>query len=160
MKIKKNPMPEILLHPIATIYNERKTITDDFWGKVESRVVLHKEIHPDALMGLDSFSHVHIIFYFHLVEDAKINMEARHPRNNPDYPRVGIFAQRAKNRPNKIGITVCEIIRVQGNTLLVKGLDAIDGTPVLDIKPYMPEFDIREAHQPAWAHELMQNYFK
>ena len=102
---------------------------------------------------------IHVIFYFHKVEDSKIVLESRHPRNNLNLPKVGIFAQRAKNRLNKIGITVCEVLKVEKNKLTVKGLDAIDGTPILDIKPYMVEFDLRDSKQPLWTNEIMKKYF-
>jgi tRNA (Thr-GGU) A37 N-methylase len=73
---------------------------------------------------------------------------------------VGIFAQRAKNRPNRLGLCTCEVVSVEGRTIRVRGLDAIDGTPVLDLKPYLAEFAPRRATtQPAWSHELMAQYF-
>jgi len=87
-------------------------------------------------------------------------LEARHPRNNTELPKIGIFAKRAKNRPNKIGSTVCKLEKVEDNKIFVSGLDAIYGTPELDIKPYMSEFDQRESSQPAWTNEIMKNYFK
>ncbi len=81
-------------------------------------------------------------------------------RNNPEWPAVGIFAQRGKNRPNRIGSTICRIIRREGRTLVVSELDAIDGTPVLDIKPVMQEFLPRhEVRQPHWSRELMRLYW-
>ena len=84
----------------------------------------------------------------------------RHNPGNPDWPKVGILAQRAKNRPNRIGITTCELLAVDGPTLTVAGLDAIDGTPVLDVKPYLAEFGPRgELRQPAWSRELMKDYW-
>ncbi len=82
------------------------------------------------------------------------------PRGNPEWPAVGIFAQRAKNRPNRLGVSTCELVGVDGCTLDVRGLDAIDGTPVLDVKPYLAEFGPRSpVHQPVWSHELMAGYF-
>jgi tRNA (Thr-GGU) A37 N-methylase len=94
------------------------------------------------------------------VDAKKIETAARHPRNNKEWPKVGIFAQRGKNRPNQIGTTICKILRVTGRTLHVKGLDAIDGTPVLDIKPWVNEFAPRGATiQPKWISELMKGYW-
>ena len=85
---------------------------------------------------------------------------SRHPRGRADWPAVGIFAQRGKNRPNKIGLSTCRLLRVEGVSLAVANLDAIDGTPVLDIKPYIIEFGpAGEVKQPAWATELMTGYF-
>jgi tRNA (Thr-GGU) A37 N-methylase len=94
------------------------------------------------------------------VPDAKIETGARRPRGNPDWPLVGIFAQRGKNRPNRIGVTVCRIVSVSGREIEVEGLDAIDGTPVLDIKPVMREFLPRgDIRQPDWSRELMKDYW-
>ena len=91
---------------------------------------------------------------------AKIETAARHPRNNPDWPRVGILAQRAKNRPNQIGSTICRVLRVEGTRLFLEGLDAVDGSPVLDIKPWVREFAPRgELRQPMWVTELMRGYW-
>ena len=96
----------------------------------------------------------------HQVELSKIETEARHPRNNTDWPKIGIFAQRGKNRPNQIGTTICQIKKVEGTTLHLIGLDAIDGTPVLDIKPWVKEFGPRgEIKQPSWITELMKEYW-
>ena len=89
-----------------------------------------------------------------------VHVGSRRPRGNPDWPDVGIFAQRAKDRPNRLGLCTCELVEVRGDTLEVRALDAIEGTPVLDIKPYMAEFAPRgPVRQPAWSHELMAGYF-
>lgn len=94
------------------------------------------------------------------IDPSKIVTGARHSRNNKGWPAVGIFAQRGKNRPNRIGSTICRIVRVEGIRLFVAEFDAIDGTPVLDIKPVMAEFLPRqEVRQPAWSHDLMRNYW-
>ena len=115
---------------------------------------------PEALQGLCEFSHVEILFFFHEVEPSKVVTAARHPRNNVAWPAVGIFAQRGKNRPNRIGSTICRVIRVEGISLFVAELDAINGTPVLDIKPVMAEFLPRQqVRQPAWSRELMHEYW-
>jgi tRNA (Thr-GGU) A37 N-methylase len=115
----------------------------------------------DATAGLESFSHVEVIFVFDRVAADAIETDARHPRGNRDWPKVGILAQRAKNRPNRIGTTVCELMAIRpGGRIEVRGLDAIDGTPVLDVKPYMAEFGPRgDVRQPEWTHELMGGYW-
>ena len=101
-----------------------------------------------------------MVFVFDQVPDEKIERGARHPRGNKDWPLTGIFAQRGKNRPNRIGVTVCRVLKVQGLNLYLEGLDAIDGTPVLDIKPvmegFLPRGDIRE---PDWSKVLMAGYW-
>ena len=133
---------------------------DDFWGGEQSCITLVSPFTTDALAGIDQFSHAEVLFLFHEVEPAKIVTGARHPRGNLQWPSVGIFAQRGKNRPNRIGSTICRIIRVEGASLFVAELDAIDGTPVLDMKPVMSEFLPREeVHQPDWSHELMRQYW-
>jgi tRNA (adenine37-N6)-methyltransferase len=138
----------------------RQHAEDDFWGGEEACIALTGEFTPEALAGIAEFSHVEILFLFHEVEPAKIVTGACHPRNNPEWPAVGIFAQRGKNRPNRIGSTLCRVVRVEGAKLIVAELDAIDGTPVLDIKPVMAEFLPRqEVRQPAWSHQLMRQYW-
>jgi tRNA-Thr(GGU) m(6)t(6)A37 methyltransferase TsaA len=134
---------------------------DDVWGEVKSRIDLDPwRFTPESLRGLADFSHVEIVFLFHLVEASKIEIGARHPRANSAWPKTGIFAQRAKNRPNRIGVTVCRLLSVNDLSIEVAGLDAIDDTPVLDIKPYMREFVPKgEIRQPDWASELMAGYW-
>jgi tRNA (Thr-GGU) A37 N-methylase len=133
---------------------------DDFWGGEESCIALAGQFTAEALQGITDFSHVEALFLFHDVDLSKIVTGARHPRNNQAWPATGIFAQRGKNRPNRIGSTICRVIRVEGTKLYVAELDAINGTPVLDIKPVMAEFLPREeVRQPAWSHELMREYW-
>jgi len=149
------------MNPIAYVQSTRVTVEDDFWGGVESRIVLTDAVEPDALEGIDDFSHAEIIFVFDQVAPEKIVCGARHPRNNPAWPKVGIFAQRGKNRPNRIGTTIARIVRREGRALVVVELDAVDLTPVLDIKPVMAEFLPQvEVRQPQWSRELMRDYWK
>ncbi len=146
---------------IAMVRSPRKDLTDDFWGAVEAEIVLDAAFDEAALFGLSEFSHVEILFLMHQVDPAKVEIGARHPRERKDWPLVGIFAQRGKARPNRIGLTRATIVRINGRVLTVRGLDAIDGTPVLDVKPWMDEFaPIGTTRQPAWATELMRDYFK
>jgi tRNA-Thr(GGU) m(6)t(6)A37 methyltransferase TsaA len=153
-------METIVLTPIGYVQNARQVLADDEWGEVVSTVELVDSLPAEALDGIETFSHVEVIFYFHRVEENSIVTAARHPRNNPAWPRVGIFAQRGKNRPNRLGATVARVVRRDGRTLLLAGLDAVDGTPVLDIKPVMREFLPREpVVQPEWATALMENYW-
>ena len=150
----------IAIEPIGYVRNQRRTAEDDDWGGIESVIVLVDALDADALLGLEDFSHAEVIFHFDQVAESKIVRGARHPRNNPDWPLVGIFAQRGKNRPNRLGSTTVRILGRDGRQLRVSGLDAIDGTPVIDIKPVMREFLPREAvTQPRWSTELMQHYW-
>lgn len=149
------------MKPIGYVESPRAGVEDDFWGGLESRIVLTDVVERDALVGIEDFSHAEIIFVFHQVAPEKIVCGARHPRNNPAWPKVGIFAQRGKNRPNRIGSTIARIVRREGAVLVVAELDAVDRTPVLDIKPVMAEFLPRtKIYQAAWSHELMQDYWK
>ena len=150
-------MAEFTVTAIGHVHNERTTPEDDDWDSVVSTIVLDDEwFTPDVVAGLADFSHLDVVFLFDRVDPDKINLGARHPRNREDWPLVGIFAQRAKARPNRLGVTTCELLSVDGLTLTVLGLDAIDATPVLDIKPHMIEFQARtEVRQPAWVAELM-----
>ncbi|MBS1510890.1 MAG: SAM-dependent methyltransferase [Bacteroidetes bacterium] len=151
---------EITLQPVAFVTNNRSAITDDFWGNVVSEIQLAENIPAIALEGVESFSHVEIIFYFDQSRPEEV-VYSGHPRSNPDWPHVGIFAQRKKNRPNAIGLTIAEVVKREDNKLWVKYLDAVNGTPILDIKPvmkgFLPQTEIKE---PAWCDELMKNYWR
>ena len=153
--------PKVIdMNPIGIVRGGRADPIDDDWGGVLSEIVLDDRFPSDALDGLHEFSHVEVVYVFNQVDEAKITVGARHPRGRPDWPQVGIFAQRAKGRPNRIGVTTCEIVAVNQRVVAVRGLDAIDGTPVLDVKPYMVEFAPRTlVRQPAWSHELMREYW-
>ena len=154
-------LSSIMLTPIASVQNSRAEVEDDNWGDVISILVLDPSLPEEALLGIESFSHAEIIFYFHLVSDSKIETGARHPRNNPDWPKVGILSQRGKNRPNRLGATIVKILKREGRHLHVQGLDAVNGTPILDIKPVLQEFLPNEdVSQPQWATELMKNYWQ
>ena len=152
-------MTDIILHPIAYVSNSRLTLDDDNWGDIISEIVLDASLPAESFDGLDTFSHAEILFHFDQVAEEKISF-SRHPRGNKDWPKVGVFAQRNKDRPNHIGLTIARIIKHEGRSLFVAGLDAINGTPILDIKPVMVEFLPRGSiRQPDWSHELMQNYW-
>jgi tRNA (adenine37-N6)-methyltransferase len=150
-----------LMRPVGHVRCDRAEAIDDDWDSVPARIELDTTVFDDtALMGLDTFSHAEVIFLFDQVPDAKIVTAARHPRGRTDWPKIGIFAQRGKNRPNRLGATVCEILSVKGTVLHLKGLDAIDGTPVIDIKPVMSGFQPRGAlREPSWSKEIMETYW-
>ncbi len=151
---------KIEMEPIGFVQASRRTAEDDYWGGEESSITLTDRFEPDALQGLEDFSHVEVLFFFDQVDPAKVVSGARHPRNNHAWPAVGIFAQRGKNRPNRIGSTICRFVRRDGLRLHVAELDAIDGTPVLDVKPVLREFLPREElRQPEWSGALMRAYW-
>lgn len=147
--------------PIGHVEGGRDTPEDDDWGASRAAIALDPaRFTNEALMGLDAFSHAEIVFLFDRVTDDKIETGARHPRGRTDWPRIGIFAQRGKNRPNRLGVTVARIVGVDGLRLELEGLDAIDGTPVIDIKPVMSGFAPRgELREPKWAQEIMGGYW-
>ncbi len=151
----------ISLNPIGSVHSTRQIAKDDHWDAEQSFIELDpSQFDETSLSGLAEFSHVEILFYMHQLDATKIETSARHPRNNSSWPKVGIFAQRAKSRPNQIGSTVCRISKVAGRHLFLDGLDAIDGTPVLDIKPWVAEFAPRgPVFQPSWITDLMQHYW-
>lgn len=150
----------IKLNPIGIAYNDRNEIEDDYWGKIITRIVLDRSLPEESLSEIESFSHLEIIYYFHKVEKNKIVTGARHPRNDKALPKVGIFAQRGKNRPNQLGLTTVQLIKREGRGLIVAGLDCINETPILDIKPVMKEFLPKEPIlQPEWTKDIMKNYW-
>jgi tRNA-Thr(GGU) m(6)t(6)A37 methyltransferase TsaA len=150
----------ITLHPIAFVRSSRDVVEDDRWDAETASIDLADHVPTEALAGLADFSHAEIVFVFDRLEESNVVTGARHPRGNTSWPVVGIFAQRGKNRPNRLGATMVRILAVEDRRVLVAGLDAIDGTPVVDIKPVIREFLPRgEVRQPAWATELMKGYW-
>jgi len=152
---------KIQLTPIGYVKNERKEVIDDHWEAIISEIILADNIIEKALDGIEAFSHLEVIFYMDKVSDEKAKAQHRHPRNDSNLPKLGTFAQRNKNRPNKIGLTTVELLERKGRTLKVKKLDAIDGTPILDIKPVMKEFEPKgDIKQPEWTQVIMKDYWK
>jgi tRNA-Thr(GGU) m(6)t(6)A37 methyltransferase TsaA len=145
--------------PIGIVRNGVREAKDDGWASVQSEIRLRPEL-AGGLRGLEEFSHAVVVFLMH---EAAFDRDAhlqRRPRDRADMPEAGIFAQRAKHRPNPVGVTTVAIERVFGDTLVVRGLDAVDGTPVLDVKPHFPAFDAPgDPRVPAWVDRLMAGYF-
>ena len=151
-------MEKIVLTPIGTVKNSVKNRKDSSWGDDVSLIILDEQ-YKCGLKGLENFSHAVILFHLDKAKFEKERHLQRHPQNRDDMPLVGIFSQRGKDRPNRIGITSVEIVSVEEGILAVKGLDAIDGTPVLDIKPYYPAYDKKNASVPEWVDRVMEHYF-
>jgi tRNA-Thr(GGU) m(6)t(6)A37 methyltransferase TsaA len=148
------------VQPIGTVSSSRADVTDDDWGDVTATITLAPPFDERSVAGLDQFSHVEVVFLFDRVDPDRVHHHARRPRGNPAWPEVGIFAQRAKDRPNRLGLCTCKLVALDGASIVVRGLDAVDGTPVLDVKPYLAEFAPRgPGHQPPWSHELMAGYW-
>jgi len=154
-------MASFTVEPIGYVRSSRDAAIDDNWDAVTAAIELDAtQLQPDATEGLETFSHIEVVFLFDRVEADQVSRGSRHPRGNTSWPRVGILAQRAKDRPNRIGLTTCRVLQVNGLRIEVSGLDAIDGTPVLDIKPAMAGFATRgDRREPAWVTELMAEYW-
>ena len=144
----------ITLTPIGVVRGGRSQIFEDHWGAVVSRLVLDQA----ATDGLSESSHIEVVFHFH--RETRVRRGAAHRGGNPAWPQAGVLAGHSPVRPNHLGVSVCALLEVAGLELTVQGLDAIDGTPILDIKPYAAEFHpggpVRE---PAWMRELMAHYY-
>lgn len=156
----RNEMPQTMtLKPVGHVASSVEKVVDEEWGSVISKIVLLPE-YAGGLDGLDGFSHAIVVTYLHKAKyDRSLHLKRR-PRGLESMPLVGIFSQRAKDRPNPIGITAVKLVRVGADYLEVQGLDAINGTPVLDIKPYFPHYDrVAAPRIPEWVDELMKGYF-
>jgi len=149
------------MQPIGWVRGGREQATKDGWAGNRCRLELRADLFgPEALAGVAELSHLEVLFWFHIDADETIETGARHPRGNTVWPEVGIFAQRGRMRPNRIGVSYCQVVRVDGLNIEVEDLDAVDGTPLLDLKPVWRETLPRgEIRQPDWAGELMGKYY-
>lgn len=146
--------------PIGEVRCAVSEMSQGNWAQVVSEIHLDPQ-YLGGLQGLEGFSHVVVVFFLDQVTafDAKKQL-LRKPRGMEDMPALGVFAQRTKYRPNPIGVTAAELVGIEGNVVTVRGLDALDGTPVLDLKPYMPAFDgVTDARMPPWVARFMEGYF-
>ena len=147
------------IRAIGTVRTTVLELTDEHWGDVVSELTIERDF-ADGLRGIEDFSHALVLFWMHQSTFDSVDDLVRRPRGRADLPETGIFAQRAKHRPNPIGVTAVRVVARDGHILRVRGLDALDGTPILDIKPYVPVFDrIEGATTPAWIDEIMKDYF-
>lgn len=147
------------MEPIGFVKSPIQEQLDEAWSAVVSEIWINNDL-AAGLGGLENFSHAVIIFLMHQSNFEIERDLKRRPRGRADMPEIGIFAQRAKHRPNPIGVTAVQVVGVSGAVLYVQGLDAIDGTPVLDIKPYVPAFDLVDnAKVPVWVEQIMAGYF-
>ncbi|KQU58863.1 tRNA-Thr(GGU) m(6)t(6)A37 methyltransferase TsaA [Rhodococcus sp. Leaf278] len=152
----------IEVSPIGIVRSDRAEVVDDNWGSVESVIELDETVlDVDATLGLAEFSHLEVVCAFHRCDPGATTTGARHPRGDTTLPRVGVLAQRVKDRPNNLGVSRCEVVGVEGLRIRVRGLDAIDGSPVLDVKPFLQSMvpDRADVTEPAWVASVMNNYF-
>lgn len=154
-------MPEhYAIEAVAHVINARTEVSDDYWGDVPSIIRLRDDLPEDTLAGLGEFSHIQVVFKFHLASPEDVHLGARSPRNDPRWEPSGTFAHRNHRRPAQIGISQPRLVKVEGRDLHVLDLDAVDGTPVLDIAPWFAEFGPRgEVHQPTWPTEMLADYW-
>jgi len=139
------------LKPIGIVKNgiTQPTDTRDAWQKVTSEIVINDDL-TGALDGLEGFSHIIVLYWLDRANAEELSLKV-HPMGRKEVPKQGIFAVRTPNRPNRIGMTTVKLLQRQGNILIVEGLDALDGSPVLDIKPYIPGYDSADdARVPEW----------
>ena len=155
------PEPALTVRPVGHVIGGPPEPKLDYWGGVHAVIRLDQTVFgPDATTGLAEYSHLEVIFLFHLAEELANAATARHPRGNPAWPKVGVFAQRNMNRPNRLGLSRCALLAVDGLDLHVEGLDAVAGSPVVDIKPWVAGHGPRgPCREPAWSRELMAHYF-
>ncbi|MEU8337540.1 SAM-dependent methyltransferase [Micromonospora tulbaghiae] len=146
---------------IGTVRNDRTDIQhSDNWGAVRSTIVVDERFGEACLQGLEEFSHVEVFFVFDRFPDGGDFREPGPYRGRPDLPPMGVFAGRGPRRPNRIGVTCCRIESVNGRELTVVGLDAVSGTPVVDLKPVLKEFVPADVRQPEWVDDMMSEYFQ
>jgi tRNA-Thr(GGU) m(6)t(6)A37 methyltransferase TsaA len=147
-------MAQMVLKPIGVVRNAVREHKRGGWEEVTSEIVVDEEL-VESLDGLGEFSHILVIFWMHKSSVGDKPPSKVHPRGRADLPLVGLFATRAPFRPNPLGVSVVKLAQINGNILTVVGLDALDGTPVIDIKPYMPPLDNPDdVRMPDWVAKL------
>ncbi len=151
VKKKQRMANRFNITPIGHVKNDVHDAGFDAWKTLVSRLLID-ERYSEALEGLDEFSHLLVISRLHLPGTVHLK---RHPRDRQDLPVVGIFATRSQMRPNRLGLHLVRLLERQGAQLVVAGLDAVDGTPVIDIKPYIPQQDaVTSAKVPGWIRKI------
>jgi len=144
--------PEIVLKPIGVV--RTTAVGDEVKDKTRiSHIIIHSEL-AEALEGVDGFSHLFVLFWLHKIPDEQRKTLKVHPRGRKDLPLLGIFATRSMLRPNPVGLTLVELVKAEGNVLTVRGLDAFDGTSVLDIKPFDSWDMAKDVRVPSWWTKL------
>ena len=151
--IRTTPIPRepVSLRPIGVVRNNVFDPQPSGWENVRSDLLILEEL-TDALEGIDAYSHIIVVFSCHLVPEEERATGRIRPRDDARLPEQGVLATRSQRRPSALGVAVVPLVRRRKNVVRVMGLDAIDGTPVLDIKPYLPHYDsVVDAGVPDWA---------
>lgn len=147
------PREPVSVRPIGVVRNGVKQPRMDGWTAVRSDIIFREEM-ADMLDGIEGYSHIIVIFAFDKVPESEVQHRVR-PRDDERIPEQGVLATRSQVRPSPIGVSVVRLLRRRRNIIRVEGLDAIDATPVLDIKPYFPNYDaVPDAGIPEWARQL------
>ncbi|WP_145503776.1 SAM-dependent methyltransferase [Streptomyces sp. CFMR 7] len=147
--------------PIATVVGGHTTVLDDYQGGVESIIRLRGDLPLETLQGIEEFSHLTVTWHFSRSSPDDIQLHARSPRNNPRWPATGTFVHRNHRRPNQLAVSYPRLLGVDGRDLQVTDLDAVDGTPVLDLAPYFTAMGPRGAiREPAWPGEMLADYWR
>jgi tRNA (Thr-GGU) A37 N-methylase len=146
---------------IATVVGGHTRVQDDYQGGVESIIRLDDAYPLETLQGIEEFSHLTVTWRFHLAQPEDVQLHARSPRGNQNWPATGTFVHRNHRRPNQLAISYPRLLKVEGRDLLVTDLDAVDGTPVIDLAPYFEQMGPRgPIRQPAWPGEMLEpNYW-
>ncbi|MFF7400673.1 SAM-dependent methyltransferase [Streptomyces murinus] len=153
-------MPTYEVEPIATVVGGHTQVQDDYQGGVESIIRLDDAYPLETLQGLEDFSHLTVIWRFHLARPEDVQLHARSPRGNLSWPATGTFVHRNHRRPNQLAISYPRLLHIEGRDLVVTDLDAVDGTPVIDLAPYFQQMGPRgPVGQPAWPGEMLDPYY-
>lgn len=142
-------LPEMKARPIGFVRSEVKEAAKDlkdWWQELESEIVLDENL-AAGLEGLEKYSHIIVVYWLNKLKSDEVLLKIR-PRNSEDSQERGLFATRSPRRPNPLGLITVRLLRREGNVLTVKGLDALDGTPVIDIKPYNTGYDSPDGGKP------------
>lgn len=147
------PREPVSVRPIGVVRNNVATPRPEGWAHVRSDILLRDEL-TTMLDGIDGYSHIIVVFAFDNVPESEQRARVR-PRGDARIPEQGVLATRSQLRPSPLGVSVVRLLKHRNNILRVEGLDAIDGTPVLDVKPYFPNYDaVPDAAIPEWARAL------
>ena len=142
----------IKIKPLGKAKNKVKKPMLTSWDKVMTEIVIDKR-YQKGLDGIEDYSHITVVYWMNKEEECHLK---HHPQGNKDVPYVGIFACRCPQRPNRIAVSTVELVTRSENVIIVKGLDIVDGTPILDIKPYTPQYDkVSNAKVPRWVNRLV-----